>query len=329
MKNSFIKYILQNHFLTAILFIMAGWFLLEIKDILAAIFISYIIMAALLPFVAFLRKRKIPHVLAVIIAYFTTLLFVVVLIFPLIPFFVAQIQALFEVFPRYLNQTANLLGININISQINTFISSEFASIGKSAIGVTSKVFSGVFSVLTILIVSFYLLLDHDNLVKGISNLFPVNLKEKVLLMFNKIEGKLGAWVRGQVMLSAFIGIVSYISLTLLGLDFALPLALLAGILEIVPIIGPILSSLPAIIVAFVVSPTLAITVAVFYIILQILENNILVPKIMQRAVGLNPVIIILGIMVGTRFMGIIGALLSIPFLSMLIIIFQSLKEEK
>ena len=175
--------------------------------------------------------------------------------------------------------------------------------------------------------VSFYLLLDYDHLRKSFAKLFPKELEEGVKLTLIKIDEKLGAWVRGQIMLSAIIAVISWTALTLLDMPFALPLALLAGILEIIPIIGPILSSIPAIIVALAISPTMGITVAIFYLVVQMLENNILVPKIMQKTVGLNPVVVILGVMIGTRFMGIIGALLAVPFISMLIIIFKTLRQ--
>ena len=111
-------------------------------------------------------------------------------------------------------------------------------------------------------------------------------------------------------------------------MDFALPLAVAAGILEIIPTAGPILASIPAIIVALTVSPTLALVVAISYFIIQIIENNILVPKIMERSVGLNPVVVILAILVGGTLMGVVGALLAIPFLSALIIILVSAEDE-
>ncbi|MDO8658591.1 MAG: AI-2E family transporter [Candidatus Levybacteria bacterium] len=328
MKNSLFKYIFQNHFLSAILLLMIGWLLLEIKDILAAIFISYILMSALIPFVEFLTKKRVPKIIAVFIAYFTTLAFVIIIIFPLIPFFVSQIQSLFNNFPKYLDKAAGIAGFDIDITQIKSFITSELNAIGKSALTLTSKIFSGVFSTLTILVVTFYLLLDHKRFNSGITGLFPKNLQIKVLQTLAKIENKLGAWLRGQVILSFFIGVITWIALTLLGLEFALPLALLAGILEIVPTIGPILAAIPAIIVAVAISPTLALIVVIIYLGIQVLENNILVPKIMQKAVGLNPVVIILSVMIGARLMGVLGALLSIPFISMFIIIVQSFKKE-
>jgi len=129
------------------------------------------------------------------------------------------------------------------------------------------------------------------------------------------------------MVLSLAIGICTWAGLTLLGLPFALPLALMAGLLEIIPTIGPIVSAIPAIIVALTISPGIAISVVVFYILLQMLENNILVPKVMEKAVGLNPIVIIIGVLIGAKSLGILGALLAVPFIATVIILSQSLKS--
>jgi len=121
------------------------------------------------------------------------------------------------------------------------------------------------------------------------------------------------------------IGLMSYVGLSLFGIEYALPLAILAGLLEIIPIVGPIISAIPAIIIALTISPSpfLAIAVAILYFIIQQFENHIIVPMIMKQAVGIPPVITILAILIGGRLAGISGALLSIPIFICLHILFQ------
>ena len=126
--------------------------------------------------------------------------------------------------------------------------------------------------------------------------------------------------------MSLTIGVITWLVLTILGIPFALPLAILAGFLEIIPTIGPIIAAIPAVIVAFAISPLTGLVVMLAYVGIQIAENNILVPKIMQKAVGLNPIVILVAILIGGQLFGIIGALLSIPFVSATIIIFRALK---
>ncbi len=329
MINSLIYYLYRNQLIVAIIFVFLGWLVLQVRDVLVGLFISYIIMAALFPWVSFLRRKGIPNALSVSITYFFTLAFLVLLILPLVPFFVSQILSLYNSFPRYVDESARVLGFSITSGQIREFLASDINNIGKSAFTVTTKVFSGVLSVLTVLVVSFYLLLGHDQIKSKVIGLFARDSQKKALFTIARMEEKLGAWLRGQIILSLSIAFVTWITLTVLGIDFALPLALLAGILEIAPTIGPILAGIPAVIVALAISPSTALVVALAYTLIQFLENHILVPRIMQKAVGLHPVIIILGVIIGSHLLGVAGALLAVPFMSFLFVGFQNLKQIK
>ncbi len=327
MNNSFLKYIWQNHFLASIIIVLFGYFIFLIKDILILAFISFIIMATLSPAVKFLKSKRIPNMVSVILSYFSALGILLLIIFPLVPFFVSQMQSLFNSLPKYVDQVALLFKLPTSSQQINSFLATEVNIISKNAFTVTSRLFGGFFSTLTVFVISFYMLLDKQRVQNGIISLFPKNNQKKAMETLIQVEEKLGAWFRGQVILCFSIGFLTWLTLTILGLNFALPLAVVAGLLEIIPTIGPIISSIPAIIVALTISPTMAIIVALSYIVIQALENNLLVPKIMQKAVGLNPILIILAVITGSRVIGIIGALLAIPFISMLIIVFRGIKS--
>lgn len=328
MIYTFLKYLLKNQVVLTLFFIIFGWFLLEIRGILVSLFISYIIMTALSSYVEMLKKRGIPNTVAVVITYLTTVILLILLIIPLVPFFVSQMQSLFQSLPLYLNTAASYVNIHLDSSQINSFITSELDTIGSNAISLTGKVFGGLFSLLTIIVVSFYLLIDHNRFKESIAKLFPSNMENKINSIITLTDEKLGAWLRGQITLSLFIGIITYLLLAILSFPFALPLSLLAGILEIVPTIGPIIAAVPAIIVALSISPSMTLIIILLYLAIQMLENNILVPKIMEKAVGLNPIVIIVGVMIGAKLMGVVGALLSVPFISLLTIVFQTLNKE-
>jgi predicted PurR-regulated permease PerM len=313
----------------ALFLIALGWLVIILKEIIVSIFLAYILMAAVLPIVKYLESKKFPKIIAVLIPYFGILIAIFLLVLPLVPFVAAQIQSLIKNIPGFLDRSADSFGLAINRSQIENYLNTELETLGKSAVNVTTKVFGGLFSVITVFIVSLYLLLYEDKFKKFIAHLFYKDVLDLALETVDKVNYKLGAWFRGQIQLCFLIGLLSWIGLTILGLPFALPLALLAGILEIIPTLGPIISSIPAIIIAFTISPTMAITVIALYILIQALENQVIVPKVMQKAVGLNPVVVILGIMIGTKLMGIAGALLAIPFISFIIVIFNSLESKK
>lgn len=286
-------------------------------------------MAALSPFSDFLANKRIPKILSVLIPYAITIAILVLLIFPLVPFFASQIQLLFNNFPRYINQVTKIFNLHIDTSNIDNVLESDINSLGRNALSVTGKIFSGVFSILTVFVISFYLMLGRGMLKKQLTALWPEKYQKNILKTIAQIENKIGLWLRGQLILSFIIGFCTWIGLTLLGLPFALPLALLAGILEIIPTIGPIISAIPAIIVALAISPGIAVSVVVFYILLQMLENNILVPKIMERAVGLNPIVIIIGVLIGGKFLGVLGALIAVPLIAMLLIVVKSFKAQE
>lgn len=327
-KDSVINYILGNQVLVALGVIGLLWLLFQIKDVLVLIFISYIIMASLMPLVNFLVSQRIPRIIAVMIVFFTTLAVVILSIVPLIPFFASQIQALIKNFPAYLTGSSKVLGIKLNPDQLNSTFSSQIGGFWQNAFAVTSVIFGGFFAFITIVVITFYLLLDHNNIKKNIAALFPHELQKKVENTIDQIEDRLGAWFRGQLVLSLSIGILAYISYLILGLDYALPLAFIAAIFEAIPTIGAFLGAIPAVIVALTISPEKTVLVILIYIVIQTAEANFLVPKVMERAVGLSPIIVIIGIMLGANLMGIIGALLSIPFISVLIIIFNSFRSE-
>ncbi|HWY79358.1 MAG TPA: AI-2E family transporter [Candidatus Sulfotelmatobacter sp.] len=329
MLQRFYEYLLKNQVIFALCIIFFGWFIFQIRDIILSLFLSYIIMATILPIVTYLRKRHVPKLIAVLVPYFSILILLFALIIPLIPFVIQQLGLLISGFPKYLHQSADVFHLNININQLQGYLNNQFATLSSNALEVTTTLFGGLFSIITVFIVSLYLLLYNDSFKKTFARLFHRNQHEKVLTILSHVNEKLGAWFQGQILLSLTIGLLTWIALMLLGIPFALPLALLAGILEIVPTLGPTLSAIPAVIVALTISPTMALVMVVTYILIQMLENQLIVPKIMERAVGLNPVIVILGVTIGANLMGMVGALLSIPFISFVIVVYKSLEAQK
>lgn len=325
MSQRIYDYLSKHPVFLAIIVAVVALFLWRIINILIVIFLAYILMAALTPFVDFLVSKKVPRSLASIICYLLVIAFFLVLILPLIPFLLAQVQQLLISFPEYLHQTAKLFKLNFNQSQLNDFFTSRVGIISENAFAVTSRFLTLIFSFLTVIILSLYMMVDYEKIKKYIVNLFPENLRIKVSTILTKTETKMGLWLRGQIILSLSIGIFSYIAYTLINLKFALPLALLAGIFEIVPNIGPIIGATGAVIVALTISPALALTVVVVYVLIQILEANLLVPIVMEKSVGLHPLVIILAIIIGGELMGLKGILLSVPFISFLAVVLQNI----
>jgi len=144
------------------------------------------------------------------------------------------------------------------------------------------------------------------------------------------LEHHLGGWIRAQLILMSLIGVLVYLGLTILGIEFALPLAILAGLLEIIPNFGPTMAAVPAILMGFAISPLTGIAVGALYFLIQQLENSLIVPQVMKRTVGFNPVVTIIALMIGFKLGGAFGAVLAIPFgLMIKAIIFELFPLEK
>lgn len=289
-------------------FIGALWVIYQIKDVILLLFVAIILMSALSPFVEKLMKWKFPKGVAIGLIYLVIVLVIGSLLYLIVTPLIEQTSSLTTSLPHTIEKLMPPGTFNRNI------VEQKITDIFGNALGVTVTIFSNVIAIVSVAVLTFYLLLDKDRFENLLSQAF-VNNQPRAKKLIKRIEDILGAWLRGQAILSLVIGVFSYILLFLLNIPFAMPLAILAGILEVVPVIGPIISAVPPIIIAYVSfpSPAVALFVGLGYLVIQQLESHIIVPQVMKRAVGLNPLVVILAIAVGGRLLGISGALLAVP----------------
>ena len=291
-------------------FIFALWFLYFIRDIILQLFVAVFIMTVLNPFVRRLTRFKIPRTLAVFVVYLFIIAVFSLLIAVIIPPLVEQSASFANSLPKYLST----LGVSAYISeQITGQIISSIGSLPGQIIKVGISVFSNVISVLAVFVFSLYLLLSREKLDDQLGFLFGEEKKKKIGRIIDRLETRLGGWARGELILMILVGTANYIGLSLLGIPFALPLAILAGLLEIIPNIGPITASIPGIIIGLSISPVTGLAVGALALLIQQLENYVLVPKIMEKSVGVSPLIILLALAIGFRIAGVIGAILAVP----------------
>jgi len=319
-----------NTVLFTIATLLALWILFLIKDIIILIFLAVIVVAALLKPVEWLHSRKVPRTLAVIITYLALILIISGIVSVMIPPLVTQTGELIKNLPSIIGTINDFFVFNkIPVNDVSNVIGNQLNTAGSNIVSITTKIFSSIFLVVTLLALSFYMLLEWNVFVRLISSPFSGHQEKRVANIVTKVEKGLGSWVRGQLTLSLIIGVVTYIGLTILGVDYALPLALVAGILEVVPIIGPIISAIPAVLVGLTVSPVLGLAVVALFFIVQQLENHIVVPMIMSKVVGLQPAIVIISVLIGATLGGIAGALLSIPIILVAKIIVKDFLQEE
>lgn len=293
-----------------VLFLISVWFLYTIRDVVFQIFVALLIMTILNPTVTRLHKNKIPRVASVLIVYFFVVFFLVFSVAATIPALVEQSTNFANSLPKYLSD----LNIPVVVVEEGTRqITSQLGRLPSQILVISVNLFSNVIAVITVFIFALYLLLAREQMDDQLEVWLKKEQAERIVRVIDRLEKQLGGWARGQLFLMVLVGVATYFGLLLLGIPFALPLALLAGILEVVPNIGPILSAIPSVIVGFGISPLTGVGVAALYLLIQNVEAYVLVPKVMQRSAGVSPIITLLALLVGLRVAGVVGAVLSVP----------------
>lgn len=317
------------------------WALWEVREALIIVYISALVAIGLSPVVNTLERKRlmrqrVPRWVAILVIYLCIIGAIVGVAILVIPAIVMQARQLAMDLPRLLHQGQQWL---INHGLMTREISAQEAvqqtasSSGAQdtvglVIGAIWGFVGGVFGLITILVLAFYLLVDSSGLVNVFVRLFPREKRAQVQDACRRVTNKVSAWLGGQLLLAGIIGSTAALGLWLMGVPFFYVLALIAAIGEMIPIVGPILSAVPAIAVALSVKPALALGVIIFFFAQQQLENHILVPRIMQRQVGISAVFVIIALLIGGSLLGVIGAILAVPTAAILQVLFEELMND-
>ncbi|MEO8065395.1 MAG: AI-2E family transporter [Candidatus Doudnabacteria bacterium] len=307
--------------LKAVFILLLLWFFWQVRAVLLIFLISIIISSAIDPVADFLSRHKVPRFLSVLTVYVLFLSLIVLVGFLIVPPLGTEYEAIknadvYQAFVSRIGVFREGLSHSAFGQAINNSLQEFVKSFGGTIFDTTKGVLTGIFSSITILVISFYLTIEENGMKNFIKHLAPYKHQAYISGLTTKIQGKVGSWVLGQIILSAIIFGLGFIGLSVLGVKYALVLALIAGLLEVVPLIGPFVSGVITMFFAFLQSPPLALAVLIMWIIIQQVENHVLVPVVMSRSVGLNPVLVILSVLVGLTLGGVIGALIAIPVVS-------------
>ncbi len=286
-------------------------FLWLVRDIVAILLLSLILASAMEPLADYLNGKKIPRVVSVFLVYLVVLGVVVLVLSLIIPTVIDQYKYLQAHLPEYGQALQSRLGANFSVLDFwNSLING-----GDSGNIITSTfgIFSGFFSVIAILVISFYLVAEEKGMKSFVAAFLPDHQQEFTVNLLEKIQNKMGRWILGQLSASLSVFIVAFVGLSILKIQYALFLALLVGLFEVMPYIGPILSSLPAMFFAFIQRPILVVPVAILFILMHFLEGYVIVPKIMQKAVGTSPLLVLVALLVGFKLAGVVGLLIAVP----------------
>lgn len=315
--------------LAALLLLGVFWILYQVKEVVLLFFVALIISMALLPFVERLQKRGLSRSLATLVVYFSVIIVFLTVLGTGISPMVEQTTLFFSQLPRLIESVLESPLISPISRQVVEESTRQLASISVNIVKITLGIFDSFLALITVFVFSFYFSLGYEGLRRRFTSFFSDDNKRKINDSLDEVEKVIGGWVRGEFVLMVVIAVFSYAGLSVLRVGYVLPLSLIAGVLEIIPIIGPLLSAIPAAIVGFSSSSALGFGVLALYIIIQQLENNFVVPRVMERAVGLSPLLTMSVIFIGGKLFGIVGALLAVPVVLILQVIIPKFFLEK
>jgi predicted PurR-regulated permease PerM len=324
--REFTRRMLQTVFTVAavILLIAALW---AARSALMLIYVSAIIAMGFSPMVRVMERpahgrgvRRMPRTLAILAIYLAVVGVFVVVGLMVVPPLVEQAGELWAEAPQaFLDLQRFLVRHNLLTHRITLQEAVQNAPAGTGGNAVNTVfaaiwgVIGGVFGIVTILILSFYLLVEAQSLFDYATRLVPEGSRRQFIVVSREIVKKVSAWLRAQFLLAALMGTAAAIGLALMGVPYFYVVALIAAIGETIPVVGPIAAGLAAVGVALTASAKLAVVAGVYFLVLHQLEANILVPKVMERRVGVSPVTVIVALLIGGELWGLIGAILAIP----------------
>jgi predicted PurR-regulated permease PerM len=300
--------------LIAFLMILGFYVVYRLGHIIGLFAVALLIVFALEPFIKKIMNltvlnKKVSRTAAVAFAYLSLVLLVAVFLTIWLPPFVTETQKLLKNLPKIANNITLSDQWNLRLSDFMpqaSVVSGNVLSAGLS-------IFSNITTMFSVFIMALYMSLDWPNVKRRVSSLFPSKADDLIFDGIDEVEQSLGNWVKGEAILMLVVGLASFIGLLLLDVPYPLSLGLISGLLEIVPMVGPVISAVFAAIIALADSPAKAVGVVILFIIIQQLENNFLVPKVMQKVSGFSPLVILFALLVGSEFFGMTGAVMAVP----------------
>lgn len=309
--------------LRSVAIVLLLWLLYAVRDIIALFFFSIILAATLDPLVDKMQKKGVARSFAVSLIYIALLGAISLGVSLILPPLWAQVRDLVLNLPEYgakltralegFTGYASTYGIQINTENIFANALGDSLSPSQELFSTTASVLHAFVSVVVVFSLSFYMLVKEEGMKRFIVSLTPKAHRAYVVSLYERIRSKIGRWLFGQLILVLFIFAIDWAVLSLFDVPYALLLASIAGILEIVPYIGPIISAALAALVGLFISPATSLLILGLFTLTQQIESHIVVPQVMRKAVGLNPVVVILALLIGAKLGGTLGAILSIP----------------
>jgi len=326
-----------------ILLLAAAALLWYLRELALIVLTSIVIASAIEPAAKGLMRYKVPRVFAVIGVYLMFFGAFFGVVFFLLPPVLDETAALLASLPTYLEaigatealsngtilETRSLLNdfsFGQSIRDFNTFLS----GMSGDFLSAMAVIFGGVVSFILIVVFSFYFAVNERGIEEFLRVMTPLKHEDYVLGLWRRAQHKIGLWMQGQLLLAVLIGVLTFLGLSILGIQYALVLAVIAGVMELIPVFGPILAAIPAVAIAFVTGgPAVALMVAALYLIIQQFENHLIYPLVVTKVVGVPPILVILSLLIGAELAGILGMLLAVPVVAAVQELFTDIEKSR
>lgn len=307
---------------------LSFWLLYRFHQVIFILFIAIVIGTILRPVVAWLHRRGVPQKAGVILIYLLLLALLTGFVLLLFPLITEQSATITAAVPGYYQNLRGWLVDHPNpmLDSLNALLPAtlsfpdpvqqtgqELLDSAGQVLGYVASAASGIFTAVAILLLAYYWTLDGPKNIRSLLRLVPMDRRESIRDLILAMETKVGAYIAGQGILMLVVGSMALVAYSLIGLPYVLVLAFVAGVMEAVPLIGPLLGAVPAALVALSLGPDKLIWVIVATVVIQQLENSILVPRVMRKAVGVNPFVTLLALFAFGSLLGVAGTLMAIP----------------
>jgi len=309
--------------IVATLFILLGfWLVWYLRELVLVVVTAVVLASAIEPATVRMVKWGMPRVLSVVSIYLLTVFLITLLFYFFVPQLVTETRNFAEAFPAYL-ESLNvstqdpLLGeTGGSITDSLLYVQDMLRSSSSGLLSAASTIFGGLMSFVLIIVLSFYLAVQDRGLEDFLRTITPVRKQDYILDLWKRAQHKMGRWFQGQLLLSLIVGVFVYLGLWVLGVPYALLLGILAALFELIPVFGSILAAIPAVAVAFLGeggSTSLALFVIIWYVIVNQVQGNVIYPLVVQKVLGVSPIVVILAIIVGAQLGGFLGILIAVP----------------
>src|SRR3989344_4663114 len=328
-----------------ILLLILFYLLYFLRDLVLVIITSVVIASALEPAAKFFLRYRFPRVLAVLVVYLLAIGSLIGIFYAFAPPLIDDIAQFVAVAPQYVEsfmvwdplKTEGVVAVGklsepFSFGEVINGIREMTSGVSGGFFQTASLIFGGALSFILIIVLSFYFAVQETGVDDFLKIITPGKHQKYIIDLWKRSQVKIGLWMQGQLLLAVIIGVLVFLGLTVLGIPYALLLAIIAAIFELIPIFGPILAAIPAVLIAVGMTDggvTTGGMVAFLYIIIQQFENHLIYPLVVRKVVGVPPILVIIALIVGVKIAGFLGIILAVPVAAALMELANDIQKEK